>query len=268
MPSKEQLKFACPHCATKFDVQELAVHIDSTKCGVYLREHLGKQFRKNVDVKEPTKAQAAARSEALLVQDKKGNTALKMSGGSEVIYIPYSSDGLEVRTLRKVQFDTQYKGSPEYPPGRAAMLYLEFAQLHGATEETLNMLATLVDVPSAVRKRALEAMHVQETTSDTTKIVKAQMGSARAEVIRKPRRSAAAMFQDLIMKGLYTDDEIFEQVQEAFDLPESKRRYVQVYRSRLRTKGMNPPPRRVHSVSEARPSQLKDIPAPPPKPLR
>jgi len=53
------------------------------------------------------------------------------------------------------------------------------------------------------------------------------------------------MFQDLIMAGKLTDDQIFEKVQAEFGLDEKKRGYVKWYRNHLKKQGANPPEAKV-----------------------
>jgi len=59
------------------------------------------------------------------------------------------------------------------------------------------------------------------------------------------KMSAAQMFQDLIMAGKLTDDQIFEKVQAEFGLDEKKRGYVKWYRNHLKKQGQNPPEAKV-----------------------
>ena len=58
---------------------------------------------------------------------------------------------------------------------------------------------------------------------------------------KKPRESAARLFQDLIMEGKLTDDQIFKRVQEKFGLDDSKRSYVAWYRNHLKKQGQTVP---------------------------
>ncbi len=60
-----------------------------------------------------------------------------------------------------------------------------------------------------------------------------------APKVRKP--SASALFAELIMAGVLTDDQIFAQVQAAFGLSDDKKSYTKWYRNDLRKKGKNPP---------------------------
>lgn len=84
---------------------------------------------------------------------------------------------------------------------------------------------------------------------DTSKKGKKTKESSTKDVAKKTkgsepkvkRESASAMFQELIMAGKMTDDEIFAAVQEKFGLPDKKRNYVPWYRNYLKKAGMNPP---------------------------
>lgn len=58
---------------------------------------------------------------------------------------------------------------------------------------------------------------------------------------RAPRETAAAMFQQLIRDGRFTDDTIFRKVQDKFGLDDNKRTYVQWYRNYLRKRGEKVP---------------------------
>lgn len=71
--------------------------------------------------------------------------------------------------------------------------------------------------------------------------VKGDAEKAKGSEPKVKRESASAMFQELIMAGKMTDDEIFAAVQEKFGLPDKKRNYVPWYRNHLKKAGMNPP---------------------------
>ena len=67
--------------------------------------------------------------------------------------------------------------------------------------------------------------------------------TARAPAETKEKKpSAASRFQELIMEGKRTDDEIFSIVQKEHGLPDSKRNYVTWYRNYLKKQGKAPPP--------------------------
>lgn len=73
------------------------------------------------------------------------------------------------------------------------------------------------------------------------KILSKKKSSAKKKVVVQTDqqfKSAAAMFRALIQAGDLSDDEIFGQVQEAFDLPDNRRSYVEWYRKDLKKKGL------------------------------
>jgi len=58
---------------------------------------------------------------------------------------------------------------------------------------------------------------------------------------KKPRESASAMFQALLLAGELSDDKIFQKVQKKFGLDDKKRSYVAWYRNHLKKKGTPAP---------------------------
>jgi len=74
---------------------------------------------------------------------------------------------------------------------------------------------------------------------------KAAKPAAKPVKAGEKKPSAAQMFQDLIMAGKLTDDQIFEKVQAEFGLDEKKRGYVKWYRNHLKKQGANPPEAKV-----------------------
>ncbi len=58
---------------------------------------------------------------------------------------------------------------------------------------------------------------------------------------KEKKPSAASRFQELIMEGKKSDDDIFTAVKKEFDLDDSKRSYVSWYRNKLLKDGKNPP---------------------------
>ena len=65
---------------------------------------------------------------------------------------------------------------------------------------------------------------------------KAAKAKAPGPKAQKP--SAAGMFRDLIVEGKLSDDEIFAKVKAQFNLPDSRRGYVDWYRKDLKKKGI------------------------------
>lgn len=187
-----------------------------------------------------------------------------------VKYIPLDVGvGLEVQTMSADVFDQRYQPMVNYPVEKACQLYLSYSQNIGATKEALDFLGQVVNVSKqefematakktaapAEEKRTASSRRATNGTKEPAKAgrravdpvvapakeTKAKATKAPAEKTGEKRESAAQMFQDLIMAGKLTDDQIFEKVQEKFGLDEKKRGYVKWYRNHLKKQGKNPP---------------------------
>ena len=134
--------------------------------------------------------------------------------------------GLEVHSTSADSFDQRFTPMKGYPVEKACQLFVNYSQTLGATKEAMDYLGQVVNVSKQELKMATEK-----------KQVKAEKPAKTVE--KKP--SAAQMFQDLIMAGKLTDDQIFEKVQTEFGLDEKKRGYVKWYRNHLKKQGQNPP---------------------------
>ena len=177
--------------------------------------------------------------------------------GGQAKFIPLDvSEGLEVVTTSAESFDQRFAPMEGYPVEKACQLYLGYSQTIGATKEALGYLGQVINVSkqefdmATTKKSAAAAATKPATTkapakaaAKSTKTSPAKTKtSAKAPAAKGERReSAAQMFQDLIMAGKLTDDQIFAKVQEKFGLDEKKRGYVKWYRNHLRKQGMNPP---------------------------
>ena len=167
-------------------------------------------------------------------------------------------NGLDVTSADPRDFDRDYKPMVDYPVERAAKLYVEYSRGLGATEQVMRMLAKLTTVNqediemAAKKKTARAAAPVKTAKKATTKTAgKTSTKPAKAAKEKKapsekkeraPRGpTAASRFQDLIMEGKKTDDQIFATVQKEFGLDDSKRSYVKWYRNYLTKQGKNPP---------------------------
>lgn len=84
-------------------------------------------------------------------------------------------------------------------------------------------------------------------TEEEKKMAKAKAKAKQKKADKKagkasaPRETAAALFQDLIMDGKLTDDQIFAKVKAKFGLDDKKRSYVAWYRNKLKKDGKKPP---------------------------
>lgn len=178
---------------------------------------------------------------------------------SSVKYVALDvENGFNVTTADPRDFDRDYKPMVDYPVERAAKLYVEYSRGLGATEQVMRMLAKLTtvnqeDIEMATKKKTARAAAPVKTAKKTT-------GSAAKAAAEKPAKAtkekkapaekkdraprgptAASRFQDLIMEGKKTDDQIFAVVQKEFGLDDSKRSYVKWYRNYLTKQGKNPP---------------------------
>lgn len=184
-----------------------------------------------------------------------------------VKYIPLDVGvGLEVQTMGVDVFDQRFTPMVNYPAVKACQLYVGYSQSIGATKEALDYLGQVVNISEqefkmATAKKAAAPADEKRTAPrratngkaepakagrrTTDPVVAPPKGKAAktpaAEKTSEKRESAAQMFQDLIMAGKLTDDQIFEKVQEKFGLDEKKRGYVKWYRNHLKKQGKNPP---------------------------
>lgn len=188
-----------------------------------------------------------------------------------VKYIPLDIySGLAVVEVSEEKFDQMYKPMVDYPAARACELYLGYSRTIGATDEALEYIGRVVNVSSediemATKRKAEASQHEAEKRSSrvekparagrrkTDPVVKPAtkaVREAKPKAAKEPRPpkapgekrvTAAQVFQELIMQGKLTDDQIFAKVQEQFGLDDGKRGYVKWYRNHLRKQGKNPP---------------------------
>lgn len=175
---------------------------------------------------------------------------------SLVKYIPLEvAIGLEVLQMKATEFDQKFTQMVNYSAEKACRLYASYAQTIGATKEALDFLGKLIEITDKEYKMATTKKNAAAVKSVPAKKVSAVSKEAKPKTtenkksvqaakpaksgVKKP--SAAQMFQDLIMKGKLTDDQIFEKVQAEFGLDDKKRAYVNWYRNNLRKQGKTPP---------------------------
>lgn len=198
--------------------------------------------------------------------DRQRRTCIQVERtGTHVKYIPLDvNEGLQVLTATANEFDQRYEPMVNYPAEKACQLLLNYSQTIGATKEALGYLGQIVNVSKqeadmATTKKTAAAEKAAATKPAAKKaapVTKPAAKSAPAKTAKtaaaKPaakagekKMSAAQMFQDLIMQGKLTDDQIFEKVQAQFGLDEKKRGYVKWYRNHLKKQGANPPEAKV-----------------------
>jgi hypothetical protein len=196
--------------------------------------------------------------------DHQRRTCIQVERSAGLVkFIPLDiSLGLEVHSTSAESFDQRFTPMEGYPAEKACQLFVNYSQTLGATKEAMEYLGQVINVskqelemattkkqataekPTA-KPAAKKAAPVKTTKAEkpTAKTAKPAAKPASKPGEKKP--SAAQMFQDLIMAGKLTDDQIFEKVQAEFGLDEKKRGYVKWYRNHLTKQGKNPPEAKV-----------------------
>ena len=199
--------------------------------------------------------------------DRQRHTCIEVARvAGQVKFIPLDvGEGLQVQTTSADSFDQRYEPMVNYPIEKAAQLFLNYSQTIGASKEALDYLGQVVNVSkqelemATTKKQAAAEKPAKkeaapkagrratdpEVKAPKAKVVKPATKSAKATKPGEKKPSAAQMFQDLIMAGKLTDDQIFEKVQAEFGLDEKKRGYVKWYRNHLKKQGQNPPEAKV-----------------------
>jgi len=239
------------------------------------------------------KAPKNAPQNVIIRADYHRHTCIELRRENGVVtYVPLGDGTIDVHTTGAEKFDAEFMHvMDDYPPEKAAQLYVQFALHLGATPEALTELGRLTTIskkeydmatakpvtegtkkpapavknaPPAAKKAttaaekpakaapavktAPEAKEKAAPAAKTAPAKKtapaAKKDSAKAPARREPgerKPSAASRFQDLIMEGKLTDDEIFATVKKEFSLSDDKRSYVAWYRNYLIKKGKTPP---------------------------
>lgn len=215
-----------------------------------------------------TKKQASA---VMPCHDHQRRTCIQVERSAGLVkFIPLDvSLGLEVHSTSADSFDQRFTPMEGYPVEKACQLFVNYSQTLGATKEAMDYLGQVINVskqelemattkkqtvaekPAAAKavkpvakKAAAKPAEVHAVRRAIDPVVKAKPAEKPAKPGEK-KMSAAQMFQDLIMAGKLTDDQIFEKVQAEFGLDEKKRGYVKWYRNHLKKQGQNPPEAKV-----------------------
>ncbi len=208
-----------------------------------------------------TKKQAPA---VLPCYDHQRRTCIQVERAAGLVkFIPLDITlGLEVHSTSADSFDQRFTPMEGYPVEKACQLFVNYSQTLGATKEAMEYLGQVINVSKqelemattkkqvAAEKPAAKPAAKKAASAKVTKVAKPAVTKA-AKPAAKPAKagekkpSAAQMFQDLIMAGKLTDDQIFEKVQAEFGLDEKKRGYVKWYRNHLKKSGANPPEAKV-----------------------
>jgi hypothetical protein len=200
----------------------------------------------------------------IAVMDRERRTCIAVDRSEEIVkYIPLDIEsGLVVLSMSTEEFDNRYRPMLEYPVEKAAALYASYARTIGATQEAMSFLSPLtdltqkeIDMAVAKKKDTTKAAEEKKTAAKTAskKATPAKTKKPETPKTEKPeapkgdkqpkasRETAAQMFQDLIMAGKLSDDQIFAKVQEKFGLDDKKKGYVKWYRNHLKKQGKKPP---------------------------
>ena len=195
--------------------------------------------------------------------DHQRRTCIQVERAAGLVkFIPLDvSLGLEVHSTSMDSFDHRFTPTEGYPVEKACQLFVNYSQTLGATKEAMDYLGQVINVSkqelemaTAKKQTTAEKPATKPATKKAAPVKTAKVAKPAAKVAKpaaKPAKagekkpSAAQMFQDLIMAGKLTDDQIFEKVQAEFGLDEKKRGYVKWYRNHLKKQGANPPEAKV-----------------------
>jgi hypothetical protein len=214
-----------------------------------------------------TKKQASA---VMPCHDHNRRTCIQVDRSAGLVkFIPLDIIlGLEVHSTSADSFDQRFTPMEGYPVEKACQLFVNYSQTLGATKEAMDYLGQVINVSKQELEMATTKKQTVAEKPAAAKAVKpvAKKAAAKPTEVKAGRRaidpvvkakpaekpaktgekmSAAQMFQDLIMAGKLTDDQIFEKVQAEFGLDEKKRGYVKWYRNHLKKSGANPPEAKV-----------------------
>jgi sugar-specific transcriptional regulator TrmB len=195
--------------------------------------------------------------------DHQRRTCIQVERSAGLVkFIPLDiSLGLEVHSTSADSFDQRFTPMEGYPVEKACQLFANYSQTLGATKEAMEYLGQVINVSkqelemATTKKQAVAEKPPTKPAAKKAAPVKTAKAEKPAAKAAKPaakpakagekKMSAAQMFQDLIMAGKLTDDQIFEKVQAEFGLDEKKRGYVKWYRNHLKKQGQNPPEAKV-----------------------
>jgi hypothetical protein len=162
-----------------------------------------------------------------------------------VKYIPMSGASLEVCESTFKLFDARYSELSDSTIENASHCFLRQAKSAGAAAEVMDFLRKVILIDRRELRMSLPNEPVftapPATESVANKAAQAPETAPAQKIARKRKPSAASMFRELIMTGMFTDTQIFEQVKKAFNLHPSLYKNVATYRSILRSQGANPP---------------------------
>ena len=181
-------------------------------------------------------------------RDEKNRICIEVDeNNGRISFIPLCINGFEVHKTSLTSFNERYKPIDEYPIDQACQLFMSYCIHAGASGEVLDYLGRYVNITDEDRTMA-ESKLAPENKAPAKRAPAKRAPAKKAPAKKAPVKktddgysSAFKMFQGLIMDGKLTDDEIFKEVQDKFNLDDKKRSYVAWYRNYLKKKGSNPP---------------------------
>lgn len=209
-------------------------------------------------------------------RDNQGRNCIHIGPiGSKIGYISIPEKGsIDVEITTEQSWNNRFKVLAKYSVKQACELFLNYGVILGASDEVVDALSKVITITtedrekmtakfrnppptemvkkktatkkkSPVKKSSPPSKKTPSKNSKSTAKVKKSQSSGRSTkakaVSSENYKSAAAMFQGLIMEGKLTDDEIFALVKEKFGLDDKKKSYVNWYRNKLKKDGKNPP---------------------------
>ena len=223
---------------------------------------MGKPQRPSKTTAKTTKSAKRPIDVVGVYADSHRRTCIKLADdGERITFIPLTSEGFEIERLDRTEFNKTFRELPDYPVDRAARLYVEYSTQLGGSKEALKALGQFTTVTDKEITMATTKKAARGSTTKTAekpakpaakKAAPAKAAAKTAEkkptarqqsaAVKKEKGvSAAQRFQELIMEGKKTDDQIFAIVQKEFGLDDNKRGYVKWYRNHLAKQGKNPP---------------------------
>jgi len=172
---------------------------------------------------------------------------LEWSDDANCDYIPLGVDEpFHIVTTSQVDFLGRYLEPIDYPVGRAASLYAEYARDIGAEDSAIEMLSKLTDLTNEEMEIAKAKAKRDQKEAPTKKKAAEKEASTDAPKPKKKSGMGKRMKELILTKGKdgrskFTDDEIFATMQEEHNLADNRRGYVNWYRYDLKRKGQEPP---------------------------
>lgn len=150
---------------------------------------------------------------------------------------------MKMATKRKVDNEVE-EAKPKKAPAKKAVAKKDKVASKSQGEEKSDQAPPATKKKSSSKVKVVRELGKVITVEEQAAPSKSLHGNVKVVKVAKdpaPAKSASALFQELIMDGKLTDDEIFEEVKRQFGLDDSKKGYVKWYRAHMRKKGIKVP---------------------------